>query len=401
MAAKKLKVAIDFRVDDPRQGVGTAVLALAHGLSRLQQDEQEYLFIVPEHIVDWLKPHVSGASSIVGIPAPSPSLRSAVRAWLANIPLLRKLWLTSRQGNALVAKSDGLIERLGCDVVHFPSQIAYLTKIPSIYQPWDLQHRHLPGFFKKEDLILRESSYPAFCNQARFVCIQTKWGKQDLIEQYGLRPDKIKIIRWGTAFEAYHPPSEAEMDQNRRELALPQNYLVYPAVAWPHKNHEVILRGFCLMQEQTGKAIDIVFTGKPMAFDEELKRLARSLNVEQYVHFLGFVSDHQIQTILRGATAMLFPTRFEGLGLPVLEAFRVGLPVICSSATVLPEVTGGAALLFDPDSPAELMEAVQRLISSSSLRAEMIASGYSVLERYSADAAAQQFMVMYRNTAQG
>jgi len=313
--------------------------------------------------------------------------------------VLRRVWLTVRQGPALIPRSDGTVERLGCDVVHFPSQIAYLTEVPSVYQPWDLQHCHLPEFFPREDLILRETYYPAFCHQARFVCVPTEWGKQDLISQYGLEPEKIVVIRWGSAFEAYSSPSEAEMQQARRELRLPETYLVYPAVTWPHKNHELILRGLALMQQRTGKAIDVVFTGKHTKARAGLERLAESLGIAKYIHFLGFVSPEQIQAIFKGALAMVFPSRFEGLGLPVLEAFRMGLPVICSSATVLPEVSGGAALLFDADSPEEMVEAIDRLSDSPVLPAELVASGYSVLERYSADNAAQQFAHLYREIA--
>jgi glycosyltransferase involved in cell wall biosynthesis len=396
---KRLKVAIDFRVEDPRQGVGTAVLALAHGLSRLKENEQEYVFVVPEHIVEWIKPHLNGPCSVVAIPAPKPTLRSTVRAKLAGIPALRKLWLNARKSNALTPSSDGTIERLACDVVHFPSQIAYLTEVPSIYQPWDLQHCHLPQFFSEEDLILRSTYYPAFCRQARFVCVQTEWGKQDLITQYGLEAEKISVIRWGTAFEAYSASTDQELAEIRRQLGLPDTFLVYPAVAWPHKNHELILRGLALLQQRTGKAIDVVFTGKPTQADAELQTLAKSLGIEQYLHFLGFVSTSQIQAIFQGALAMIFPSRFEGLGLPVLEAFRVGLPVICSSATVLPEVSGGAALLFDPDSPEEMVAALERLCNTPSLRAELIGEGYSVLKRYSADTAAEQFVRLYRKTA--
>ena len=394
----RLKIAIDFRVEDPRQGVGTAVLALAHGLSNLRQTDQEYVFVVPQPLVAWLSPHLSGACSIVGIPQPVPTLRSRLRARLAAIPALRRLWLRSN-GGARVPSSDGTVEALQCDVVHFPSQVAYLTEVPSIYQPWDLQHCHLPEFFSEEDLLLRKSLYPAFCQQARFVCIQTEWGKQDLIQQFHLDPAKIEVIRWGTAFEAYTSPSDAELQQTRRELDLPEKYLVYPAVTWPHKNHALILQALALMVERTGRAVHVIFTGKPTDARRELEAQAQSLGIAPYLHFLGFVTPTQIQAIFAGATAMVFPSRFEGLGLPVLEAFRVGLPVLCSTATVLPEVAGDAALLFDPDSPAELVDALDRMLASPELRADLVARGHTVLERYSADHAAEEFRKLYARTA--
>ncbi len=400
MKQTKLKVAIDFRVEDPRQGIGTALLSLAQGLSRLQQTEQEYLFLVPEHIVGWLAPHIGGACSIVPIPAVPVSLRGRFRASIAGIPGLRKLWLGARKGQALIPRGDGLLARLGCDVVHFPSQAAYLTHVPSIYQPWDLQHCHLPELFSQEDLILRGTYYPAFCEQARFVCVQTEWGKQDLIQQFGLPPEKIIVIRMGSVSEAETPVSESEADAVARQLDLPDEFLVYPAITWPHKNHELILRGLALMKQRTGKTIDVVFTGKPTAQRAALDQLASSLGVASSLHFLGFVSSQQMQVIITRATAMIFPSRFEGLGLPVLEAFRAGLPVLCSSATVLPEVAGEGALFFDPDSPEQMVEAIDSLLKSPELRRRLIARGSDILRHYASDTAAQQFMSLYTATAQ-
>jgi glycosyltransferase involved in cell wall biosynthesis len=396
----KLKIAIDFRVDDPRQGVGTAVLALAHGLSQLENVGQEYIFIVPEHIVEWLKPHLGGACTVVGVPPAKISAIGRLKLILAKVPPLRRLWLMLRRGESLVPSSDGLAERLGCHVVHFPAQIAYTTRIPSIYQPWDLQHKHLPDFFSKEDLRLRNVQYPAFCRQARFVCIQTEWGKQDLIEQFGVDPEKIKIIRWGSAFEAYEPISAEQAEEIRRELSLPDRFFVYPAVTWPHKNHAAILQALALLKQNEGLTVHMVFTGATTPFRAELDKLALSLGVAKQLHFKGFVNSRQIQAIFQLATAMLFPSRFEGLGLPILEAFRVGLPVICSSATVLPEVSGGGALLFDPDSPQKLVDNMLKLLDSPDTRSNLIAQGFRSLERYSASSAAREFVELYRSTAE-
>jgi glycosyltransferase involved in cell wall biosynthesis len=396
----KLKIAIDFRIEDPRQGVGTAVLALAHGLSRLEGKNQEYIFVVHDHSVEWLRPHIFGPCSIVSAPSSNRSTAGTLKKALRNIPLLRKLYAKVRSDASMIPISDGLIESMGCDVVHFPCQLAYLTKVPSIYQPWDLQHCHLPQFFSPEDLRLRQLRYPAFCKQAHSVCVQTEWGKKDLVEQYHIPPKKIDVIRWGSAFEAYSNPVEAEVQQVRRELGLPAIFLVYPAVTWPHKNHELILRGLAWMRQHHGIAVDVVFTGATNSYRDTLQKLAVDLEVAQQIHFLGFVTDKQIQAIFRLATAMVFPSIFEGLGLPIIEAFRVGLPVACSSATVLPEVGGDAALFFDPNSPEEFGQSIERLLSSEELRLTMIARGYRALQRYTADAAALEFVELYQRVAQ-
>jgi glycosyltransferase involved in cell wall biosynthesis len=394
----KIKVAIDFRVEDPRQGVGTAVLALAHGLSRIQNLDQEYVFLVYEHNLNWITPHLSGPCSAMSVPAPIRRKPSFLRAQARKLKFLRRLWSRSRSNESLLPQSDGFLEGLGCDVVHFPSQTACLTKIPSIYQPWDLQHCHYPEFFSADDLRVRNVRYPAFCRQARFVCIQTEWGKKDLIREYDVDPDTIVVIRWGTAFEAYQPPLETHTSRIRQELSLPSEFFVYPAITWPHKNHELILRALGQLRAM-GRVVHVVFTGVITPYREHLDAIARELGVKDEVHFLGFVRSDQIQSIFSLATAMIFPSKFEGLGLPVLEAFRVKLPVLCSTATVLPEVAGSAALFFDPDSIAELVSAMERVQSSPELRAQLVAEGTRILERYSAHNAALELSRLYEVVA--
>ena len=393
----KLRVAIDFRVENPRQGIGTAVLALAHGLSHLRDTDQEYIFIVNQENVGWIQPHVSGPCSVVPAPRATTSTLAQVKARLREVSFLRKLWLNLRPDAALLPHSDGFLESLRCDVVHFPSQTACLTSVPSIYQPWDLQHCHYPEFFTPEDVRLRNVRYTAFCHQARYVCIQTEWGKQDLVHQYGIDPAKIVVVRWGTAFEAYHPPLETDVTNTREEFGLPANFFLYPAITWPHKNHELILRALGELRA-AGRPVHVVFTGANTPYRRHLDNLAQQQGIEAEVHFLGFVTSGQIQALYRLAIAMIFPSKFEGLGLPLLEAFRVGLPVLCSSATVLPEVAGEAALLFDPDSPAELIAAMES-VQSPGVRGKLIAEGAHVLERYSANNAAQEFAALYKATA--
>jgi glycosyltransferase involved in cell wall biosynthesis len=396
----KLKVAIDFRVDATRQGIGMSLLALAHGLSRLEVTDQEYVFVVPQSIVAWLEPHVSGPCSVVGVAPQKTSVWKRCKNIVARVPILRALWLESRSERSLLPVSDGVIERLGCQVVHFPSPIAYITSVLSIYQPWDLQHRHYPEFFSRADLRLRNVYYSAFCSQASFVSIQTEWGKQDLIEQLKIAPEKIRINPCGTALESYALLSKEVVEQVCVELSLPALYFLYPAVTWPHKNHSVILHALAHLK-QAGRRVHVVFTGATTPFRAKLDALSASLGVSDQVRFMGFVSTNQMQAIFQRATGMLFPSRFEGLGLPILEAFRVGLPVICSSATVLPEVSAGGALLFDPDSPQQLADAMVQLMTSSDLRAALIEAGRHVLERYSADVAASEFAALYREAASG
>jgi hypothetical protein len=176
MLARKLRVAIDCRIGDPQQGIGTALLALAKALSDSETTDQEYTFIVGNEMVSWLAPYVYGPCKLQGVSKPTRvAAKSAfftVKAALGRVAPLRFIWHKLRGERAQVPVSDGYVESGKFDIVHFPTQKAYLTELPSIYQPWDLQHLHYPRYFLKTEFAKREREYRAFCNQASYVCVR-------------------------------------------------------------------------------------------------------------------------------------------------------------------------------------------------------------------------------------
>jgi glycosyltransferase involved in cell wall biosynthesis len=389
---RKLRVALDCRIDDPRQGVGTAVLSLAHALSQSGILDQEYIFLVHEDVKDWLVPHAFGPCEVVGIPRSQPS---PLKRLLRSIPPLRALREKLPRKAANVPVSDGYVESHDFDVVHFPTQIGYRTALPTIYQPWDLQHLHHPEFFAASDVLNREKHYRALCDQAHCICVQTQWSKNDLVHQYKIDPERIAVIPWGSVLEAHQPPSPETVQEAVSKFGLPDKFFFYPAATWPHKNHELIIRALHTMKSVAGKAVPVYFTGSSTPYRKSLDALARQLGVANQLHYLGFIGSGELQAVYATATAMIFPSRFEGFGLPVLEAFSVRLPVLCARATVLPEVAREAALYFDPDSPAELAECMRSVLHDEGLRRDLAGKGESVLGRYSMKDTARNFQRLY------
>jgi glycosyltransferase involved in cell wall biosynthesis len=391
-----LRVAIDCRITDSRQGVGTAVLALAKAFSSSSNLEQEYTFIVHEKMQNWLAPYVYGPCRLAPIPESVTSRMKTKLRWLAP---LRFIWHTTRGRIAYVPASDGYVESQKFDVVHFPTQIAYLTDLPSIYQPHDLQHLHYPEFFSKVAFEIREREYRAFCDQATFVCVHAEWTKQDVIRRYGIPDRKVVVVPWGSVFDAYKDPSAAECTATKEKYNLPEQFFFYPAATWPHKNHETIIRALAILKEKCGRAPKVFFTGASTDFRPTLDRLARELGVIERVRYLGFVSPMELQVIYRAATAMVYASKFEGFGLPILEAFQAGLPVLSSNATVLPEIAQEGALYFDPSSPAALAALMEAMLDSSELCRRLTEKGSRLLSQYSFANTAARFQALYEMAA--
>ena len=300
---------------------------------------------------------------------------------------------------APIPVSDGYVESDQFDVVHFPTQIAYRTALPTIYQPHDLQHAHYPQFFSKAEFESRERLYRAFCVQASYVCVQAEWTKQDVITHYKIPAEKIVVIPWGSVFEAYRKSSTDQVRAAVLKFDLPESFFLYPAATWQHKNHEVIFRALDILKREQGISPHVFFTGSSTAYRTTLEQLARGLGISQQVHFLGFVSPDELQAIFSAATAMIYPSRFEGFGLPILEAFHAQLPVLSSNATTLPEVAGDGALYFDPDSPAELSVLMKTILDKPKLRQELISKGKLKLSLYSFSDTATSFQALYARAA--
>ena len=370
------------------------MLALAKALSDSNAANQEYTFIVRENMKGWLAPYIYGPCKLETIPA---SKISAMKSALRWVTPLRFIWNKFRSRTAKVPVSDGYVEANQFDVVHFPTQEAYLTELPTIYQPWDLQHIHYPHFFTKTDVATRERRYRAFCTQASYVCVQAEWTKQDVIHQYEIAQEKVVVIPWGSVFDAYKNPTGEEIHAAVAKFDLPSSFFFYPAVTWPHKNHEIILRAIHILKSEHGDVPHIFFTGSSTDHRMTLDKLGRDLGISEQLHFLGFVTPAELQAIFRTATAMIFPSKFEGFGLPILEAFHARLPVLSSNATTLPEVAREGALYFDPDSPPELSVLMKRILNEPELRQDLIEKGILVLSHYSIKDTAANFQQLYES----
>jgi len=402
--ARKLRIAIDCRIYDPKQGIATALLALAKALSDSGVADQEYTFIVRERLRSWLAPYVYGPGKVVGIPEqaepePKPGLVSRLKRTLRQNAVARSLWRKLKNKPPALPASDGYVAAQGFDVVHFATQQGYATELPTIYQPWDLQHLHYPGFFSRDEYERRERLYRGFCSRASVVCVQAEWTKRDVMHQYQIPEERVEVIPWGSVLDAYERPSAEEVRGVVEKLDLPKQVFFYPAATWPHKNHEVIIEALKILKKEDGTEPQVFFTGSSTDHRPVLDKLAQDCGVSAQLHFLGFVTPAELQAIFCSATAMIFPSRFEGFGLPILEAFSAGTAVLAAHATTLPEIGRDGALYFDPDSPRELSELMKTMLGAPELRQELIEKGSRVLSSYSIKDTAARFQALYEKIA--
>jgi alpha-1,3-rhamnosyl/mannosyltransferase len=183
-------------------------------------------------------------------------------------------------------------------------------------------------------------------------------------------------------------------EQLIRTRAIPPRFALYPAYGWPHKNHVRLIEALSILKGR-GVTVPLVCSGHTTEHTDAALARARELGVRD-VLFLDRVSGPELLCLYDRADCLVFPSLFEGFGLPVLEGFAAGLPVACSNTTSLPELAGDAAVQFDPLDPAAIADAIERVWLDDALRAALIDRGRVRASRYTWDRVAAETVDVYR-----
>jgi glycosyltransferase involved in cell wall biosynthesis len=197
----------------------------------------------------------------------------------------------------------------------------------------------------------------------------------------------------------YPEPSPDGLAELRARLGLPDGFLLYPSQTWPHKNHERLLEAIALVREREGVTIPLVCPGRRTGPFRRIQTRMEELGLESTTRFPGFIAPLDLRGLYELATALVFPSRFEGWGLPICEAFSADLPVASSDATSLPDLVGEAGLLFDPDDTEQIADRIWRLWTDPELRSALSGRGRVRGEMFSFDRTARLFRAQYRRLA--
>jgi glycosyltransferase involved in cell wall biosynthesis len=414
-ASRDLTVAVHAQLlPGSAGGIETNLRALLRSLAGLDESGRQVV-IGPGGESSWLRPLLGPRQSVLEWPPIAYStarpVRLPKRAWSFGRRLLRGyargagpvVGGLSAQEPPQVAHGREIstaLARMGVDLVHFPYQRHFSTPLPSLFEPWDLQHRHFPEFFTPEEIELREESYRTGCDQAKLVVTATQWNKDDLVRQFGQPPDKIAVIRRGPARGETTKTPVAEAAAGIAALGLPPRFILYPAKTWPHKNHARLFRALAALRDRCGLTVPLVCTGKPVASHwPVLRKSLEDLGLDGVVRFTGHLAEAHLAALYGSAAFLVFPSLFEGLGIPLLEAMDAGLPIVTSDATCLPEIAGDAAIFFDPLSVDSIAEAIHRAWTQPSLLAEYGARAAERAGRFRWEETARAFLACYRQVA--
>jgi glycosyltransferase involved in cell wall biosynthesis len=241
----------------------------------------------------------------------------------------------------------------------------------------DIQHEYYPEYFSQDELNARRRLYTDSVRRARYLCAISEFTRQTLIDRLGVEPERVSTTHLA-ADPLFYPqsPYRGNHKEILRKYGLPKGeYLFFPANTWPHKNHQSAFKALKIMGEAHRLKPLLVCTGTAKNAQPDLLALIRDLHLGEQVKFLGYCPSTEMPALYEGAAALIFPSLFEGFGMPVLEAMWCDCPVVCSNVTSLPEIAGDAALLVAPDSPEELAHETSRILNDDELRCTLIERG--------------------------
>lgn len=225
------------------------------------------------------------------------------------------------------------------------------------------------------------------------VIADSEHTKHDLIRLLGIPAERIEVVHLGVG-EAFQPlKDQAVLEVVRQEYGLPPAIILYVGTIEPRKGLDILIPAYAALAAEIPH--DLVIAGKKGWYTEPLFRQVETLGLGQRVHFTDYVADEDLPGLYNLADLFVYPSRYEGFGLPPLEAMACGVPVVCSNAASLPEVVGDAALLVPPDDIEALTRALYRVLDDEALRAEMRARELARARRFTWEETARRTAEIY------
>jgi len=299
-----------------------------------------------------------------------------------------------------LARRQSVVQELAADLLFCPFTTArfFDPQVPMVTIVYDLQHRTYPAFFSSAECAHRDREFQEICRlAAHLVCISENT-RQAVLQHGQIDPPRVSTIHIGLYRRLAALPADDTAEVLCRLSLKAGQFLLYPANYWPHKNHEMLLTAFGIYRSRHPESkLKLACTGGLDNRRQALQEIATQMGLGDCVTITSYLPDVEFATLLRESRGLIFPSLFEGFGMPVLEAMAFNKPVLCSNVTSLPEVAGNAALLFDPRKPLEIAGAIEQLEGNPAMAGALVERGRQQLTTFAdATGMAQQYWQVFQ-----
>jgi len=294
------------------------------------------------------------------------------------------------------------LDKLPLDVIHFPFSVmsTLCLKIPTVLTFHDMQHEYYPKFFAEKELESRRRIYKASARHASRIIAISNHVKDTLIGNYDIPPERIDVVYPGCGVDFCVVEDVCKLQDVRNKYDLTKPFMYYPAASWPHKNHKRLLMALRLIVDRHGFDGELILTGITKSAHGQLREEISCLGLEKKVRMLGYVPYEDLPMLYNLARMLVFPSLFEGFGIPLVEAMACGCPVVCSNVTSIPEVVADSAVTFDPCSHEDMVEKIWMVWNDDGHIEKLRLKGIARAKCFSWKKTAQQTMEIYRVAAE-
>lgn len=264
------------------------------------------------------------------------------------------------------------------------------TNVKSVSVIHDINFFHRPMDLPFSSRYFYNKFFPQYARKAHKIITVSEFSKNDISSSYNIEKEKIAVVYNGSN-ELYAPVGEGIKFFVKEKYTQGEDFFIYIGSMHPRKNITGLFRAFELFKQQTKNRCKLVIVGEKMFMTESIYKCINTLSCKDDIIFTGRLVPEALHEILASAYAMTFVPFYEGFGIPALEAMYCDVPVICSSTSSLPEVTGDAALYVNPDSDNSIAEAMRTIFENRDLRSRLIEKGRKQREKFSWDKTAAKF----------
>lgn len=383
MSTRPLTVAINDRpLRPPRTGVGHYVEQLLYWLPQ----------VAPQHRF------IGFFTDVLGWKAPPPDARPASGA--PDAPIGRPPWWVRRVLQAgYHAAFRAATGRRRCDLYHEPNNIAMRWRGVSVTTIHDLSVIRHPDWHPDDRVEWYRRCFEPSLGRSRRVICPSEFTKRELLELAECPADRVTVIPLAPR-EGFGPQSAEDIAAFRARFSLPARFLLFVGTLEPRKNVDGLLRAYAMLPPSLRGEYPLVLAGASGWGVEGLWRRAEELGVAETLRPIGYVRDDTLPLLYAAAALFVWPTFYEGFGLPPLECMACGTPVITSNVASLPEVVGDAARLVDPADDEAIADAIRALIEHPDAATAMAARGRARAEAFSWRRCAEAHVVVYESCVQ-
>lgn len=361
-----------------KTGVGNYVINLVRALADIDRENRYHLF--SNSFKDRFRP-------------PRLDDRADWRLRDFRFPNLLMDFAWDRVGGSAIRRLLG-----GIDIFHFTGNIAPgLKGIATVASVYDLYHVRHPGSVAGKHRVSRRGLEKNLNSVSKIICISA-FTKADLTELFEVPPGKISVVPLGVDSLAFQPMDKRECARRLKDrFQIESDFLLFVGTLETRKNLPALVEAFRRVRERRPD-LQLVLAGDAGEGFARVREKIRQVKLDGAVRLLGYLAeDEDLKCLYGGAAAFVFPSHYEGFGLPLLEAFACGTPAAASDRTAIPEVAGDAALLFDPDRPEDIAGKILQILEDDSLARTLRDRGLARARAFSWSHTAQKTLEVYES----